>query len=401
VLRRLGPRKTGLALMCVAMAFVTLTFSMLYVLVPLMSVSLGASPVTVGLLVSSGHVLPMLLAMRLGRLVDRIGGRRVLTFGAVGALLMPLAVVMAPSLPALALTQLVSGLFHVCLAVASQSLVASLGDERTHERNFAWYMTFLSVGQLGGPITAGVLVDTLGYQVAFASLMVTSAITLISVAVIRRLDIIDITPGGDRSTHGSGQIKRLSANIGVQLAVLGSCGVLTAIAVRQAFMPPYLLENAFTATSIGVLFSLRALAAVAVRPVMPQIIRLLGGRARTLVVMIVLVAAGVGALGFTTSFAALAVLSLLAGIGTGVGMPLSIVTIASHVEPHERATALALRLTVNRGAQLVTPFIMGVTIGLIGYGPSFLVTGVLLLGVGIAVFRLTPAFERSEHALRQ
>lgn len=386
--------------MCVAMAFVTLTFSMLYVLVPLMSVDLGASPVLVGLLVSSGHVLPMLLAMRLGRLVDRIGGRRVLTFGAIGALLMPLAVVLAPSLPALALTQVVSGLFHVCLAVASQSLVASLGDKRTHERNFAWYMTFLSVGQLGGPITAGVLVDTLGYQVAFGSLMVTSAITLISVGVIGRLDIVDVATGGDRSTHGSGQIRRLSANIGVQLAILGSCGVLTAIAVRQAFMPPYLLENAFTATSIGMLLSLRALAAVAVRPLMPQIIRLLGGRARTLMVMIVLVAIGVGVLGFTTSFVVLAVLSLLAGIGTGVGMPLSIVTIASHVEPHERATALALRLTVNRGAQLVTPFIMGITIGLIGYGPSFFVTGALLLGVGIAVLRLTPAFEHSERAMQ-
>jgi MFS family permease len=386
--------------MCVGMAFVTLTFSMLYVLVPLMSVDLGASPAMVGLLVSSGHVLPMLLAMRLGRVVDRIGSRRVLGFGAVGALFMPLAVVVAPTLPALALTQFVSGLFHVCLAVASQSLVARLGDERSHERNFAWYMTFLSVGQLGGPIAAGVLVDGFGYRVAFAALMLTSTVTLASVALIRRLSLPDGGSGSDRSMRSSGQIRRLTGNVGVQLAVLGSCGVLTAIAVRQAFMPPYLLENAFTATSIGTLLSLRALAAVAVRPVMPQIIRLLGGRARALIVMIVLVALGVGALGFTTSFAALALLSLLAGIGTGVGMPLSIVTIASHVEPHERATALALRLTVNRGAQLVTPFVMGVTIGLVGYGASFALTGVLLLAVGVIVWRLAPAFEESERLMQ-
>jgi len=134
---------------------------------------------------------------------------------------------------------------------------------------------------------------------------------------------------------------------------------------------------------------------------MPQIIHLLGGRARTLVVMIVLVAIGVGVLGVTTSFVALAVLSLRAGIGTGVGMPLSIVTIASHVEPHERATALALRLTVNRGAQRITPVVMGVTIGAIGYGPSFLITGVFLLCVGVTVLRLEPNFERSELPLRE
>lgn len=393
------PHRAGLVLMCLGMAFVTLTFSMLYVLVPLMSVDLDASPVTVGLIVSSGHVLPMLLAMRLGRIVDRIGSRRVLTIGAVGALLMPLAVVLAPTLPSLAFTQTVSGLFHVCLAVASQSLVARLGNERTHERNFAWYMTFLSVGQLGGPITAGLLVDTFGYQVAFAALMATSTITLLSVVLLRGLAIPDGGTGSERSMRASGQIRRLSGNVGVQLAVLGSCGVLTAIAVRQAFMPPYLLEHAFTATSIGMLLSLRALAAVAVRPMMPQIIRRLGGRARTLMVMIVLVAIGVGALGFTTSFATLAVLSLLAGIGTGVGMPLSIVTIASHVEPHERATALALRLTINRAAQLVTPFFMGVTIGVVGYGASFAITGILLLAVGFVVLRLVPAFQESERAL--
>ncbi len=164
-------------------------------------------------------------------------------------------------------------------------------------------------------------------------------------------------------------------------------------------MPIYLLENAFSATSIGILLSLRALAAVAVRPMMPRIIRLLGGRARALVVMVVLVGLGVGAIGFTTSFVALAFLSLLAGIGTGVGMPLSIVTIASHVEPHERATALALRLTVNRGAQLVTPFLIGAAIGLLGYGASFLITGALLLIVGVFILRLTPAFERSDRAI--
>jgi MFS family permease len=381
------------------MAFVTLTFSMLYVLVPLAGVDLGASPVTVGLLVSSGHVLPMLLAMRLGRLADQIGARRILTFGAIGALLMPLAFVVTPGLPSLALTQLVSGLFHVCLAIASQSLVASLGHDRTHERNFAWYMTFLSVGQLGGPVAAGVLVDTYGYQVAFASLMVTSTIALILVGLIRRLAIVDIAPAGDRSTHGTGHIRRIGSNVGVQLAVLGSCGVLTAIAVRQAFMPVYLLENAFSATSIGVLLSLRALAAVAVRPMMPRIIRLLGGRARALVVMVVLVALGVGALGFTTSFVVLAGLSLLAGIGTGIGMPLSIVTIASHVEPHERATALALRLTVNRGAQLVTPFLIGAAIGLLGYGASFFITGGLLIIVAIFILRLAPVFDRSERIM--
>ena len=378
------------------MAFVTLTFSMLNVLVPLLSVDLGAGPGTVGLLVSIGHVLPTLLAIQIGRWVDRVGSRPVLTVGAIGATLSPMVVVFAPDLTALVMIQLLSGLFHTCVAVGSQSLVASLGEPRQHDRNFAWYMTFLSIGQLAGPIAAGLAVDAFGYRVAFAALPIAGSAALLNIGLLHRLRLVDAGNRSLESVSTRTQLRHLSSNVGVQLAILGSCGILTAIAVRQAFIPAYLLGEGFSATAIGTLLSLRALAAVAVRPIMPRLVRLLGGRARALTVMIIIVSVAVGLLGTTTSYALLAMLSLLAGIGSGIGMPLSIVTIASHVEPHQRATALALRLTVNRGAQIVTPLLVGAMIAWLGYTVSFIFTGLGLLVVALQVVALTPKFEERE-----
>ena len=220
--------------------------------------------------------------------------------------------------------------------------------------------------------------------------------TAAAVFGLRRTGLIGHGAADGGTPHRTTDLTTLGRNVGVQLAVIGSCGVLTAIAVRQAFMPPYLVEHDFTATAIGALLSLRAVAAVVVRPLMPQIIRALGGRVRTLFVMMVLVSIGVGALGLSTSYAVLAILALLAGIGTGIGMPLSIVTIASHVGARDRGAALALRMTVNRAAQLVAPFAMGLVVGGLGYAPAFLATGATLLALALLVSRLGPAFDASE-----
>jgi hypothetical protein len=63
----------------------------------------------------------------------------------------------------------------------------------------------------------------------------------------------------------------------------------------QSFLPAYLDLLAFPATVIGAVISLRARVTIVVRPFMPRIITLLGGRFRTLVLMTAL--SGIGLTG--------------------------------------------------------------------------------------------------------
>ncbi len=387
---------------CLAMGVATVAVSMLGTLAPLFAVDLGLPATSVGVLVALPNVFPVLLAITAGRLVDRVGPTRWFLAGTLGATVGPVLVWGLPGVVALAAAQLLVGLSQLFTTLSAQSLVADVANGRSVTRNFSLFTTTLSAGRMVGPIVAGLVVDGAGFRAAFG---VAAATLVVPVAIAwalrrtaatadeaasttdagRRGDSVSARPmatglatpppGHDRSTpdRGAGL-----ANVGVQLAVLASAGVFVAVSVRQAFLPVLLTDLGYSATSIGTLISVGSLAAVLVRPLMPWFTRVLGGPARTLVVAMAAVAAGVGALGLVTAWGAFAGLAVVVGFGTGVGLPLSIVTVASHVDPRRRGAALGLRLSLNRAAQLAMPVAVGALVTAAGFGVAFGVTGGVL-----------------------
>ncbi len=337
------------------MGLVAIALSTVATAVPLYAVTLGADAITVGLLVALPNVFPVLLALVAGRLVDRMGALRWLLIGSLGMVSAPLLVVAVGGLAPL----------------------------------------------LVGPLLAGIVIDVAGFREAFAVVVAGLVGTTLLVALLRRSRPLERLPGelpGAPDT-ASPTTSRASAtpapgctaglpapvgpvalltNVGVQLAVFSSAGVFVAIAVRQAFLPVYLQQLAYSATSIGLMLSLGGLASVLVRPLMPLITRAMGGAARALVLAMAAVALGVGVLGVVDTYAALVALTLLAGVGTGVGLPLSIVTVASHVDRRQRGLALGLRLSLNRAAQLAAPVVIGAVIAASGFAVGFGLAGVML-----------------------
>jgi len=394
---------------------------MLATAVPLFAVALGLAPVWVGALVALPNALPVVLAMPAGRWVDRGGAGRWLALGTAGMASAPLLLVLAPAAASLALAQLLLGVFQLFAALASQSFVADLGGGRALERNYATYATLLSAGRLVGPLVAGVVIDASGFRAAFGVAAVAASLTFGMAWAIRGVvGAPGARPGAlagagtstaaasfDPASTPAAAVSdrtalplRLGArealgNVGVQLAVLSSAGVFVAVSVRQAFLPVALQDLGYPATTIGGLISLGALAAVLVRPLMPVVSRRLGGPARTLVAAMAAVAVGVGLLGAVESLTAFAVLGAVVGFGTGVGLPLSIVTVASHVDPRQRGAALGLRLSLNRAAQLVMPVVVGAVIGVAGFGVGFGVAGALLAVLAIAAALRVRRFERT------
>src|SRR5690606_31615542 len=144
-----------------------------------------------------------------------------------------------------------------------------------------------------------------------------------------------------------------------QVALFGSCSVLVAMGVRRAFLPLYLDDLAYSASFIGLVMSLRALASMGVRAGMAGLIRLLGGRGMALVVMILVTAASIGILGLVRSPALLLFTAVLTGLGMGVTQPLTMVIAADAVPRPQHGLAMGVRLTGNRIAQLVSPLIFG------------------------------------------
>lgn len=360
--------------------------TMISPLVPLYSVALGASPALIGLVIAAAFLFPLFLAVPAGSLVDRYGTRGILVTGMTLVGVAPFLVPLFPGFLALGVLQVLVGLGQLLAVVAAQSFVAGLGGGRNREQNFGWYSTFISIGQLIGPLLAGLLVDLIGYEFAFGA---AGAVASLAVLLVVRLRQPERAAVLDKAVLPSvPQIGRLLRNPGVQLALLVSGTMMIPLMGYQSFLPAYLDLLAFPATAIGAVLSLGSLVTILVRPFMPRFISLLGGRYPTLVVTTILSAAGLGMIVFGNSIWSLVPVAILVGVGAGISQPLTMVTVVERVSAAERGISFGLRLTANRFMQVIGPIALGLIAQAVGYRGMFPIAGAaVLVTVTILLFR--------------
>jgi MFS family permease len=389
-------RTIAIASLAMSLSFVAQT--MLLLVVPLFALTLGASPATIGLLVAAPFVGPMFFSIPMGRLVTMFGARRMMSAGAIGMALGPLAALLSPTLLGLLVMQLVIGTLQVVMGLAAQSTIATLGRGPRSESAFGWYSTIVSAGQMVGPISAGALLDTLGAPAVFATAAFIPVLAwLLALA-------LQAPPGIGGSLRGAPlgyreQLQLLRVNPAVQVSMLLTTAVLFSFGSHAAFFPVYLESLSVSASLIGALLSIRALTSMLIRPFMAQVIAALGGRARTVLTTIGLMALGVGLTGLFNQIAVLALLAVIIGVAVGLAQPLSIVTITDHVGALERPSALGLRLSANQAAQVVGPLALGLVAESFGFPAMFAVGGVALLAMLVWMQRVMPAYRSLEGTL--
>jgi MFS family permease len=84
-----------------------------------------------------------------------------------------------------------------------------------------------------------------------------------------------------------------------------------------------------------------------------------------------------------------------AGLGLGLGQPMTIAWVATRSPRSERATALGVRLTGNRASLLVVPPLLGALAGAAGVTAIFVILAAALLGGALLASR-TPFDELVE-----
>lgn len=370
-------------LACVALTFVFVIYSMLQVTVPVYALSLGASPLMLGVVFSAPFLLPLLFAIPMGGLVTRWGGQRVMVLG--GGILVAgiLAMIWVPGYAGLLSGQLLFGLAQLQMVLAAQSVISGLASGERLERYFGWYATWLSGGQVVGPLIAGGLIHLTGEtdlsfmtMVFFAMLATVSSRGLTGLAR-ERLKV-------DRSVTGfRAQAALLGRNEGVQVSVGVTAAAMFAMSIHGSYLPVYLDHLEVSASVIGVLVSLRATAAMLIRPFMARVIALVGGRSVALVLSLGLLAGGLALLGFSERAVMIGVFSVFVGVGSGISQPLSMVILAENVEPAQRSGALGMRLMANRAVNFLAPLLFGAILEFGGFGLAFPLTGGIVAVAGL------------------
>ncbi|WP_240616663.1 MFS transporter [Marinobacter fuscus] len=376
---------------CAALTLCFVVYSMLIVAVPVYGLQLGATPLMLGTVLSAQYVLPLLLAIPMGGVVSRYGGRATLIAGAglmvAGLLFMHLWY----GYGGLLVGQLLVGLAHLQMVLAAQTIISNLGTGPRLEKYFGWYATWLSGGQVLGPLMAGALLDRTEFEYIF---LVMAVVALASLLVAWRLtgsarERMAVT----RQQAGFlAQWRLLQTNTGVQLSVLVTVLGMFALGVYGSYLPAFLESLEVSPVLIGALVSLRAGVSMVIRPFMARMIAMAGGRVEAVKLSLAALAIGIALLGMSGQIVFLGLLTVLVGIGSGLTQPLSMVILAEAVDRQKRAGALAMRLMANRAIHFLAPLLFAFVLQFGGFGLAFGVSGVLIaitLVVARRLFRNT------------
>src|SRR5215472_15196789 len=136
--------------------------------IPLYLASQGASASVIGGIIGFSGIVPLLISLHAGALVDE-RGPAIVAKGS--ALLFALAGVMLTTLHAVwatAVAYALMGIANIGFAVAPQAVVAAVSTSATRVQNYGYYALWNSAGAAAGPVLAGVIAGHFGYRTAFA-----------------------------------------------------------------------------------------------------------------------------------------------------------------------------------------------------------------------------------------
>lgn len=357
-------------------------------LVALYAIDLEASPFTIGALVSTYALFPLVLAVYAGRVSDRRGVRVPMMLGSLGVATGLALPVGFPTLPALFLSSALVGTASLFFHVAVHNLVGSLGEGMERTRNFSTLSLAASISGLVGPLLVGFAIDLSGHLCTYLLLATVACIPSLVLACHCSFIPARIVSHAERPDTG---VRDLLANPSLRKTFFTSGLIIAGIDLYNFYMPLYGHSIGLSASVIGAIVGMQAVAAFVVRLWMPRLASRFGER-RVLTASLFI--AGLTYLAFPNfgNPYVLGLISFVLGLGLGCGQPLSVIMTYNDSPPGRAGEALGLRLTVNKFTQIVVPIAFGSLGTAAGMHPVFWMNAALLLTGGyLSREKKTPA----------
>lgn len=348
--------------------------SMLRPFIAPFAVSLGADALVVGLAVALSQAPGFIIAVPFGAAADLLGARRLLVAGVLGLSLGAALLATTTTIASLLASQLVIGIGTLGVGVALQAMATRpvLGADHDPRRVTA-FSTFILVGNLVGPVAAGVLIDFRDYSTAFWAVVLLGVVS-ISVAPLLPRRKNDRVRMRDRVTADNGAFDaRRSMTLlwspyrgattifrerTVRIAVLLSGVAVMLTHLRASFLPLYFEGLGWSASLIGVVLSVAALAGVLSRVLHPLIDRHVA-MWLYMGACVVLGSIAITATVATSSLPVVLIAMAVSGFMLGASNPITLTLLARSVTADRRGLAVGLRLTINRLGTAAGPLAFG------------------------------------------
>jgi MFS family permease len=347
------------------------------VALPLHALSLGLDAFTVGVMMALWALCPMLIALYVGRLVDRVGPRVPMLAGTVGVVAALLVPYFFPGVAALYVLALVVGTAFQFFFVPTQGITGQLGGPEDRARNYSLLAVGFSIASFLGPLVAGFSIDYLGYEAAY--LMLASGPAAAAALLWARRKVLPQARGGAEESQKNTSSFDLLRNAKLRNAIVASGLISVAWDLYLFFFPIYGHSIGLSASAIGTIISMFALAVFAIRVVLPRLAK----KWTEFEILLYAIGFAGAALLLFPLFRdpyLLAVASFVLGLGCGVGQPMSMSLIYSLSPPGRASEGAGLRVTFNHFTHLVVPLAFGGIGTAFGFAPVFVSCSALLLG---------------------
>lgn len=359
--------------------------------------ALGGDATLVGVIAATYALLPLLSAMALGQLVQRLStlaglmavGMATMTVGA-GALALSVTVGgMIFGTAALGLGQLI-------FVIGGQSAVSRASEDSKVDSGFGWFTAGISAGQMLGPLAAGWIISTSGsgsqatLQTINVSIWFGGLVTLPAAIILLSMRF---TPGYReerrkrkwRQAPHTGQDKSSIGQIlrrpRVKSHIIASAGLLALTDILVAFVPLLGQEVGISPAVVGILLAIRGIGSLVSRLLLGYLTARIS-RETLLIVSLFTSAGSFSLLPFlvgNTWVVSSSILMFIGGFFLGIGQPLTMSIVTLAVPIHWRSSALALRIVGNRVGQVAIPLLAGTVAAPAGPGGALWVGGTLLL----------------------
>jgi MFS family permease len=357
--------------------------SMVRVTTSYRAVELGLSVVWLGVITAAFAILPILLAVQIGRFIDRGNDARTAWIG--GGLLLAACAgfALAPSLIILLLATSLLGIAHLMLVISQQVLCTRHSGPGMMERMIGNYMVANAVGQGVGPSIVGWAGGSASIpptQFLFWIGLLVSALTFASALMLRS--------GRPRVPRGEGKkpipVRDITRIPGIRVIFFVSVVTVAAQDLIVVYMPLLGAERGIGVDVIGMLLAVRAVASMLSRFLFARLNELLG-HARLMVLSTFAAAFAYIGLALPLPLGAMYVVIAAAGFALGISVTVSIAGLLALADDETRGTANSLRMMGNRVGQFTIPFLASLIAAATGVAGIFLVIGVSLAASAAAV----------------
>ena len=367
---------------------VALAQASIYVMRPMITyraIENGASSFEIGLIASIYALLPLIVAVPMGRWVGRLGEIPLLVAGSLSFIALGITFAFLNDVVAIAIATAVAGVAHLANVAASQAMVASRSPVHLQDHNFGYFSFSTSLGHTVGPVVGGFIAGSSGVlpessTSAFVFASIVAALSLLPFLVFKGLK--QAKSKEEREAAGSIKARDVMRRPGIKPAIWTSLAVASTNDVLVVILPLVGTEFGISPVIIGVILSLRSGSAMISRFFLGRSTARFGS-ARVMNYSIFISAILLFVSVFATSAITLGASMAAIGFLLGMGQPLTMSIVSKKTPMEERAMAISIRLFGNRLGQFVVPFGAGALAAPFGGGAVFVGLAALIASAGI------------------